>query len=1180
MKTTSSRLLSVVALVALLASPFVFMTPADAATASFFVTGGPQSFTVPAGVTSIDIDASGAAGEGTVGLGGSGARAVATLPVTPGQVIQIMVGGAGSGGSGGFNGGGGAGFSFGLGPGGAGGGATDIRTGACAATLSCGLAARVVVAGGGGGSEGGGFNPPVFGGSGGLIGSPGSDSGGLLISGGGGQAASGGSAGGTGSSGSLGQGGFGGNGVDGFGDADGGGGGGGYYGGGGGGGGDVGTLGDPDGGSGGGGSSFGPGGTAFTSGFNAGSGQVTITYVAVAIPTTTTIISSDAINPSVSGQGVSFTAAVSPIPSGGSVQFRLNGLDTGGPIPVDGAGEATSAAISTMSIGAHSLTAVYSGNPSYLASTSGGFAFSVTKAATSAAVSATPATAETGQAIVYTASISVDAPGSALPAGTVAFTDNGLVIAGCGSVSVTLAFEATCSTTAPSAGTRTVVAAYGGSADLLASSASSFVVITAPPGVTTTTSPGATTAVASTTTPGSTAPGSPTTTAPPASPTPTAFRTGGSDYVNQVVTTAPSTSTTTASSTVRSEAVVAVVFSVEIDTKIEGTTAEVSGSGFHPNSLVSIVLFSEPTSLGSVMTNAEGSFGRVVTFPAGVEPGDHRVEVSGLSQDSEPVSYTWYLELNPEGIITELGPEPLQTPPDWYGDDPVVEEANPELLPLVDFIPPYDVTEHAPFVVATMVSGFALLTILSGTGSPVQAGAFANSPSNSVPPSSGTPSGSASPSSSGSPSRSASPSSPGSGSTGAVVAGAGVAAAGVQSKRKLGSAGGKHHSVDSEDAGWGDLSYTWDYHRTHILDKFSKTLPPKIANRSPLLGRILADSVYLRAMFGSMSLVAPFLGLLLGIVATRNVGGQPIPPALWIMLAIVVLGIMDAFAGLLAAVVFTIGAVLGGDVFTADAIRGLLGLNLLMFALPLAGSKVRPLRRDPSRSAEEHYDRLADVVIVSLIVGWAAKKLVGALPGLAALDYPIAERSGTIALVALAAMALRMGLETIAMWLYPQRLEAVTPEKLPKPDTVHKLIVLGLQTCMFVFVAYAFLGSVWELWAGAALFAVPQLISLQKDRLPNVAWLTRLLPGGILKTTLMMIVGTLFAGLVSSRIEDPARFISIGFVVLGFPGLVLTFMSFFGRDGKKWEMNWLYRIGGIAVLAVGVSLAEKIITIG
>jgi hypothetical protein len=333
-------------------------------------------------------------------------------------------------------------------------------------------------------------------------------------------------------------------------------------------------------------------------------------------------------------------------------------------------------------------------------------------------------------------------------------------------------------------------------------------------------------------------------------------------------------------------------------------------------------------------------------------------------------------------------------------------------------------------------------------------------------------------------------------------------------------------------------------------------------------------------MFGTMSLVLPFLGLLLGVVATRDVGAQPIPPALWIVVAIVVLGIMDAFAGLIAAVVFTIGALLGGDVYTADAIRGLLGLNLLMFALPLAGSKVRPLRRKPSQSAEEHYDRLADVVIVSLIVGWSAKKLVGALPGLAALDFPIAERSGTIALVALGAMALRMGLETIAMWLYPQRLDAVTPSKLPKPGTLHKLVVLMLQTCLFVFVAYAFLGGVWELWAGAALFAVPQVISFQKDHLPNVSWLTRILPGGILKTTLMMIVGTLFAGLVSSRIDDPARFISIGFVVLGFPGLVLTFMSFFGRDGKKWEMNWLYRIGGIAVLALGVSLAEKIITIG
>ncbi len=60
---------------------------------SFSFTGSPQTFTVPPGVTSIDIDARGAQGGGSNGGGGGlGARMMGTYAVTPGQVLTIIVG--------------------------------------------------------------------------------------------------------------------------------------------------------------------------------------------------------------------------------------------------------------------------------------------------------------------------------------------------------------------------------------------------------------------------------------------------------------------------------------------------------------------------------------------------------------------------------------------------------------------------------------------------------------------------------------------------------------------------------------------------------------------------------------------------------------------------------------------------------------------------------------------------------------------------------------------------------------------------------------------------------------------------------------------------------------------------------------------------------------------------------
>jgi len=111
---------------------------------SFNFTGAQQTWTVPAGVTSITVDAQGAqGGTSSYGTGGNGGRVQATISVSPGQTVYVNVGGQGSMSVGGWNGGG---VPYGCGCVAGGGGATDIRIGGVA------LADRKIVAGGGGGA--------------------------------------------------------------------------------------------------------------------------------------------------------------------------------------------------------------------------------------------------------------------------------------------------------------------------------------------------------------------------------------------------------------------------------------------------------------------------------------------------------------------------------------------------------------------------------------------------------------------------------------------------------------------------------------------------------------------------------------------------------------------------------------------------------------------------------------------------------------------------------------------------------------------------------------------------------------------------------------------------------------------------------------------------------------------
>lgn len=117
-----------------------------------FTAPGEHSWTVPAGVTRVDVLAvGGEGGSNGVGRAGRGARVTATLDVTPGQTLYAVVGGSASGTTPGFNGGGAAGGTAAecFGAPGAGGGATDIRTLPLDEPGSA--ASRILVAGGGGG---------------------------------------------------------------------------------------------------------------------------------------------------------------------------------------------------------------------------------------------------------------------------------------------------------------------------------------------------------------------------------------------------------------------------------------------------------------------------------------------------------------------------------------------------------------------------------------------------------------------------------------------------------------------------------------------------------------------------------------------------------------------------------------------------------------------------------------------------------------------------------------------------------------------------------------------------------------------------------------------------------------------------------------------------------------------
>ena len=149
---------------------------------------------------------------------------------------------------------------------------------------------------------------------------------------------------------------------------------------------------------------------------------------------TSTLVTSSA-NPAQTGQGVKFTAAITPVAPGagsptGTVIFTVNGANLGSPVAVVD-GSATSSTFASLSPGTYTIKATYSGDGNFVGSSGlldQGTGQNVTKGSTSAALTSGPNPASYGEPVTFTATVSAVAPATGRPSGVVRFWEGSVLL--------------------------------------------------------------------------------------------------------------------------------------------------------------------------------------------------------------------------------------------------------------------------------------------------------------------------------------------------------------------------------------------------------------------------------------------------------------------------------------------------------------------------------------------------------------------------------------------------------------------------------------------------------------------------------------------------------------------------------------------------------------------------------
>lgn len=505
-----------------------------------------------------------------------------------------------------------------------------------------------------------------------------------------------------------------------------------------------------------------------------------------------------------------------------------------------------------------------------------------------------------------------------------------------------------------------------------------------------------------------------------------------------------------------------------------------------------------------------------VDIPTDLDPGFRSITVLVSDDSGIAQKRTLYFCKNLEGEIHWNNICPDLTP--------MASQAVLEATRLRINLPNYDPISQPKKTVGTIVVAFAALSVLSAGG----AATLKSSPS-----------------------KTDSAPSQGSGFLSQISAGALIAMGGA--------------AIGMADAG--DTRPT----RLQRARNLPTSLAQKVSGFSPILGRIISSGNYLRAIFADAAYLLYPLALGIGFIASKSVLYQAMPPSLYFVFALVALGSLDAFAGLLAALAFTLPALFTGHVNSLHTGLTLAGISLLAFAPALIAGAFRPLRRSV-QNFESLWERSSDYLLAAVLTAWIVRQMVQGLPGLAGVQLPITTYANSIALFAGGMISLRLIGEDVAMRRFSTKHGYAEPIfKTQNPIQIFLSDVM--KTFVFVIVAEPFIGFSIELWIGTAIFALPFLLDLIDSHFPKSRWTFRLIPTGTVAILFMTTLGGVLTLIIQSHLPNPRTFILVSFVLLSIPGLVLRFFASFADDShEEWRDSkagsFFYRSAGVMVFAL------------
>jgi hypothetical protein len=362
----------------------------------------------------------------------------------------------------------------------------------------------------------------------------------------------------------------------------------------------------------------------------------------------------------------------------------------------------------------------------------------------------------------------------------------------------------------------------------------------------------------------------------------------------------------------------------------------------------------------------------------------------------------------------------------------------------------------------------------------------------------------------------------------------------------------------------GDLSSTWALPATIVTDRFSREAPNRAGVISAAASRVLVDGAWLRATFGSAGYSTWLIGAIFGALASFIGTHSPLTPTAAWLSVIVFLGILDAGAGASAWLTISALAVATGNAGSWADVRTILGLFVLLATPALLAHVIRPLRRFVKGNRFELWERVFDYVMMPVFVAFAAGSMLKALNGLSGLEIVSSEDVSNLRWIVALAVIVRLASEDVAAHWYPERMRQVQPAKLVSPGKPVTVVSILMRAFVFIMICEPFFGVTTTTIAAAVLLALPQVLKMWEDDLPNFVVINKWFPRGLFRFFCTLVLGAfLTSQLIGS--DGGADAVRSSFIWLLLPGVLIGVIELLGRSGGNWPNVALRRSLGAVV---------------